>query len=190
MKTTILFLLFLSHLNIITAQESAFNKIKELYYKANSDNYQTHKLNMNTMRAAIGLQNTDVVFYYNSQQVNPEESHYKLDYHVVKIEVSYNISASMDYKIEYLFDENKNLIFYFSKVEGMWENSSLRYYLENNKLIKVISKSTNENGENEDYTDLKKFSQNDVNFANEYIQKSKKYLAFFNEMIKIEKLDK
>ena len=190
MKTAILFILFLSHLNFITAQESAFTKIKELYYKANPDNYQTHNLNMHTNQAAIGLQNTNVVFYYDSWQAKPEESHYKLEYHVVKVEVSYNVSASMDYKIEYLFDENKNLIFYYKKVEGMWENLSLRYYLDKNKLIKVVSISTDENGKSEDYSDTKKFNQSDVNFAKEYILKSKEYLSFFNEMIKIEKLDK
>lgn len=190
MKTTLLFLLFLSQLNIIIAQENTLKKIKDLYYKANTDNYQTHKLNMNTIQAAIGLQSTDIIFFYDSWQSDPEESPYKLDYRVVKIEVSYNIAASMDYKIEYLFDENENLVFYFRKAVGMWENSSLRYYLEKNKLIKIISKNINENGENEDYTNSKKFKKSDIDFAKQYIQKSKKYLAFFNEMIMIEKLDK
>ncbi len=190
MKTTIFSLLFLFQLNMITAQESALKKIKDLYYKANTDNYQTHKLSMNTMQAAVGLQTTETVFFYNSWQSNPEESPYKLNYKLVKIEVSYNISASMDYKIEYLLDENEKLVFYFKKAEGMWENSSLRYYYNKDKLIKVISKNTNENGENQDYTNTNNFKQNDVNSAKQNTDKSKKYLAFFYQMIKVEGLDK
>ena len=190
MKTKILLLLFVIQLSNITAQESTLKKIKNLYYKANADNYQTHKLSMSTMQAAIGLQTTDIVFFYDTQQVNPEESPYKLDYTLVKIEVSYNISASMDYKIEYLFDKNEELVFYFKKAEGVSGNSSIRYYYEKAKLIKVILTSTNENGENKDYTNTVRFKLDDMNFAKLYADKSKKYLAFFNEMIKVEGLNK
>ncbi len=190
MKTAVIFLLFLFQLVNITAQESALKKIKDLYYKANADNYQSHMVSLNTMRAAIGLQTTKINFYYESEQANPDESSYKLDYHLVKIVVSYNVAASMDYRIEYLFDENENLVFYFRKAEGMWENSTLRYYLDKNELIKVDSKSINELGESVGYTSLKNFKQADINIIKQYIEKSKKYLAFFNQMIEIESFDK
>ncbi len=189
MKAVLLFSVFLGFLNI-SAQETALKKIKERYYQVNADNYQTHIVELNTMQAAIGLQTTQLVFYYYSWQTDAEESAYELDYQLVKIEVSYNIAASMDYKIEYLFDDNEELIFYLKKVAGEWENSALRYYLDKNKLIKVISKGTNEEGKTIDYTSIKNFKQDDINSIKLCILNSTNYLNFFNELIKVEKLDK
>ncbi|OQY02748.1 MAG: hypothetical protein B6I20_06560 [Bacteroidetes bacterium 4572_117] len=189
MKAIILFITIFSF-SYATSQQNALKSIKNLYYKANADNYQSHTVKMNTMQAAIGLQTTDVVFYYDSWQIDPDESSYKLAYRVVKIEVSYNIAASANYKIEYLLNDDENLVFYFKKVEGAYENLSLRYYLDKNKLIKAISKNIAENGKSEEYSDMKNFKQADIDFAKQYIQKSKKYIAFFNEMIILESIDK
>ena len=190
MKTlTLSFLLFITFTNV-NAQESTIKKIKELYYQVNEDNYQTHTAEMNTMRAAIGLQTTKIKFYYYSWQRNPEESSYELDYDLLKIETSYNIAASMEYQNEYLFDEKGNLVFYLRKAEGAWENSSLRYYFDKNKLIKVISKGTNEDGKKMDYTNTSNFKQSDINEAKICFIKATQYSDFFNEMNEIQLLEK
>ena len=190
MKTLTLLFLVLFSTSIGIAQKSAIQKIKELYYQVNEDNYQTHTVEMNTMRAAIGLQTTKIVFYYYSWQSNPEESPFELDYSLLKIETSYNIAASMEYHNEYLFDENGNFVFYLRKAEGEWENSSQRYYFDKNKLIKVISKGTNEEGEKIDYTNTSNFKKDDLSVIKICILNATRYTDFFNEMTEIELLEK
>jgi len=190
MKAILLITIFVFSLKVAAAQETAIKKIKELYYQVNEDNYQSHVVELNTMRAAIGLQTTKIVFYYYSWQSNPEESPFELDYGLMKIETSYNIAASMEYTNEYLFDEEGNLVFYLKKAKGEWVNSSIRYYLDKNKLIKVISKGTNEEGENLDYISTKNFKLDDLNSVKLCILKANNYTDFFKEMTEIELLEK
>jgi len=190
MKSILLSIVLLFSLKVVTAQENAIKKIKELYYQVNEDNYQSHTVELNTMRAAIGMQTTKIVFYYYSWQSNPEESPFELDYSLMKIETSYNIAASMEFTREYLFNEDGNLVFYLKKAEGEWENLSIRYYLDKNKLIKVISKGTNEEGENLAYTSTKNFKLDDLNLVKLCILNANKYIDFFKEMTEIELLEK
>jgi len=190
MKAILLFTIFVFSLKVAAAQETAIKKIKELYYQVNEDNYQSHTVKLNTMRAAIGLQTTKIVFYYYSWQSNPEESPFELDYGLMKIETSYNIAVSMEYSNEYLFDKNGNLVFYLRKAEGEWENSSIRYYLDKNKLIKVISKGTDEDGENLDHVSTKNFKQDDINSVKLCLLNANRYTDFFKEMTEIELLEK
>ena len=174
----------------IFAQEEAVKEIKTRYYEVNEDNFYIHSLTFNSMKAAIGMQTTDVKYYFFSWQKDPETDPYLLDYSIAKIEITYNISASMNYTIEYLFDENENLIFYFYKAEGMWENEESRYYLEKDNLIKCTVNKTIETGEEQKYTKTKKFSTKENETVKKAISKAKKYIKSFYLMLEIEEIDK
>ncbi len=191
MKTFLSILLLISTINI-HAQEDAIAKIRERYAQVNEEDagYQTHSVELNTMQAAIGLQTTKIAFRYMAFQSNPEEDPAKLEYTLAKISVSYNISDGMEYHIEYLFDENQNLIFYFRKAEGEWENYQYRYYFNKGKLIKVIIKSINEMGLKLDYSDTKNFKSKDIEYAKSCFLKAKEYIDFFHMMTDIEYIDK
>lgn len=191
MKTIFSFIILLIVFNV-NAQEDAINKIRALYAQVNNEDagYETHRVELNTMQAAIGLQTTKIEFRYLAFQSNPEEDPTKLEYHVAKISVSYNISGGMEYHIEYLFDDYENLVFYYKKAEGAWENYEYRYYFKDASLIKVIIKSVNETGLKLDYTDTQKFKDKDLKYAKDCRQKAKKYLLFFSNLTSIEYLDK
>jgi hypothetical protein len=191
MKTFLSFLIIIFAINL-QAQEETLKKIRERYAQVNDEDagYRTHYLELNTMQAAIGLQTTKVAFRYSAYQSDPEEYPDKLDYTLAKISVDYNISDGMEYHTEYLFDENQNLIFYYRKAEGQWENYQYRYYFNKGKLIKVIIKSINEMGLKIDYTNIKDFKEKDIKYAHECFANADEYLSFFNQMINIEQIDK
>ncbi|MCF6242914.1 MAG: hypothetical protein L3J74_16420 [Bacteroidales bacterium] len=147
-------------------------------------------MKLNTMQAAIGLQTTKIEFRYTAFQSNPEEAPYGLEYSLAKINVWYNISDGMEYYIEYLFDENQNLIFYYRRAIGKWENYQYRYYFNEGKLIKVIIKSINEMGLKLDYTDTGNFKTKDIEYAKKCFSNAKEYIDFFHIMTDIEYLDK
>jgi len=191
MKAILTFLLLIFTLNI-SAQEDVIKKIRARYAEVNDENdfYQTRILQLNTMQAAIGLQTTTIEYLYRYEQEDPEVDPYKLVYGVAKISIDYNISDGMRYHIEYLFDDNQNLIFYYKKAEGQWENYQYRYYFDKGKLIKVIIKSINEMGLKLDYTNTANFKEKDLKYAADCIAKAKEYKNFFDTMTDIEFLDK
>ncbi len=191
MKTFLSFLILILAINL-QAQEETVKKIRERYAQVNDEDagYQTHFLELNTMQAAIGLQTTKIAFRYIAFQSDPEEDPYKQDYILAKISIDYNISDGMKYHTEYLFDDNQNLIFYYRKAVGKWENYQYRYYFNKGKLIKVIIKSINEMGLKLDYTDTDNFKSKDLNYATECRLNAKKYLDFFRQITDIEYIDK
>jgi hypothetical protein len=191
MKPFLSFLILILAINL-QAQEETVKKIRERYAQVNDEDagYQTHFLELNTMQAAIGLQTTKIAFRYIAFQSDPEEDPYKLNYILAKISIDYNISDGMEYHTEYLFDDNQNLVFYYRKAVGKWENYQYRYYFNKGKLIKVIIKSINEMGLKIDYTNIKDFKEKDIKYAQDCFANAKKYLIFFNQITDIEYIDK
>ncbi len=190
MRTILSLLLLVFALNLL-AQNDKIKAIKDLYYSINNDMpFQTRTVSMNTMHAAIGMQTTNIKFWFLSEQTDPEEDPYETTYTPVKVQVNYNIAAGMNYTIEYLLNEKGELVFYFKQAKGEWENYTYRYYFDQNKLIKVMIKSINETGLKIDYTDTANFKEKDLEYAKECIENAKQYVDFFDIMTNIEYLDK
>ena len=60
------------------AQKSPLDKIKTKYYQVNEQNeyYSIHTVTLNSMLPAVGLQTKTIKFYYQAEQLNPEEDPY------------------------------------------------------------------------------------------------------------------
>ncbi len=174
----------------LTAQEDAVKKIREKYNRVNSDEYFYDTLCARTTLAAIGEQMTGARFFYSAWQSNPETAPYTMSYRLEKVEVAYNIAASMNYQIEYLFDDTEKLIFYFYKASGMWDNQEIRYYFDKEKLIKSSVKKTLETGEQIDYSDTRNFKSDDLSESKKAQEKSKKYIDHFQRILLFEQIEK
>ncbi|MBN1253152.1 MAG: hypothetical protein JXR51_03985 [Bacteroidales bacterium] len=186
---SLIIIVLISSVNIFS-QTDAIKKIKEQYYQVTDENYQTHQLTFNTMLPAIGLQTTNVKYYYSSIQSNPEIDPYKLTYKVVKILVTYNVAANMDFTFEYLFDDNQNLIFLYENSYNYQENIEKRYYYNKTNLIQINSKTFDNKGLKDDYSESKNFKPNDLQEAKKNMIKAKKHVSLFSQIINIENLDK
>ena len=124
-----------------------------------------------------------------SEQVDPEEDPYLLQHEIVKIKVTYNIAAGMNYTIEYLYDKKQDLIFYFQEENGHSSYNKNRLYFKSKKLIKTISATKSDENEEEKKTYTKNFKKSDIDAARIAISNSLKYKALFSNLLEIEQLN-
>lgn len=135
------FVFYLVALNL-QAQQEAIQNIKEQYYAvkeniktAESENIgHVHTVETSTMVPGVGLQNTVIKFFYDSRE-HPDCEAYYLDI-LRLVSIEYQIAASMNYYMEYLFSTNEVLMFQYTKAEGM-EAYEERYYFDKDTLIKL-----------------------------------------------------
>jgi len=172
--------------------DQRIDKIRELYQSiqeldcGESCAHFKHKIVYHTMMPAIGLQTTIVQFFYYSGQLDPETDPYLLTHELKKVKVTYNIAASVDYTIEYLYDEHDDLVFYYWKEETAVEQGEKRFYFHNNKLIKVIMDYRTWEGDSIKYTDTSHFKAEDRKTAESLIQKALDYKKLFEMLITVE----
>lgn len=172
--------------------DKRIDKIKDLYDQAkqlemDGEKQFYHEVTINTMQAAIGLQTTKIRFIYKSWQADPKKDPYLLNHQLLKVIVRYNISASVDYLIEYLYDKKGNLVFYFWQ-EKTSEIQEKRYYFENQKLIQVIMDSKRNQGNPLKYTSKKSFKKEDLQNAKLVSKKAKEYMKLFRNLLQIEQI--
>ncbi len=165
---------------------SIYNEVKQFEEGIGNEHFH-HDIILNTMHSVIGLQTTKIRFIYDSMQVDPEEDPYHLSHQLRKVIVRYNISASANYLIEYLFDEKQNLIFYFWQEKTM-ETNETRCYFYKKRLIRVIKDYKNDQGKSVKSTAKKNFKKNDLQDARSILKKANKYKKMFRQILSIEQL--
>lgn len=148
-------------------------------------------------RPAIGPQNTTINFYWNnmsSESYEGDGEDYVVNRVLYFVTVEYNIAASVNYHIEYLYNDKAELIFCFYQEATSYDTKfiEIRYYYDCSKLIKHSYK---EYMLKEDMTmgDLleqkeisEKFSKEILTQATEYTSIAARYLESFNSLLELE----
>ncbi len=199
MKKSIILSIFLTHILFLlsTSLYSAdkeilkirdhYNKIKEQH----SDKDLEHIVTLKTIHAAIGLQTTKIRFLHSSWQSNPEISPYMTETKLNMVIVTYNISASVIYTIEYLFDKDEKLIFYFSQETVQNEDNTTkesRYYFQDGKLIKVVIDEYDRNNVRKKTMRRNTLVKEDVERSQLIKSKSEEYKKLFKNLESVEEL--
>lgn len=166
-----------------------YNSVKQLH----SDERFEHHVTLNTIHAAIGLQTTKIRFLHSSWQSDPEKSPYLTETKLNMVIVTYNISASVIYTIEYLFDKEERLIFYFWQEVIQNEDSNSkekRYYFQNGKLIKVILDECTRNNVQNDKSVVRRnnFVKEDKDYSELIKSRAAEYKKLFENLETAEKL--
>lgn len=113
---------------------------------------------------------------------------------LLKASVSYNIAASAEFTITYVFSEKGNLIYYHYKEIG-YRCYEKEMYFHNEKLIKVKQRPIEENclgALDEHKTAYEKtsgFSKEDVSEASDALKKAEKYKESFNYLFEINTME-
>ncbi len=181
-KTVIIFICFLFFVQYTNAQNEIKAKVYSIQQNIDDEWFRFHKVEFNSMLAAIGLQRTHLTFYYEAWQVDPQYDPYEMDARLIMLEVTYNIAASVDYTQEYLFDEDENLMFYMHKEEGAYNNESLYYYFDKEELILLEKQGLEEEIEMLD-ADTETLDE-----AAAITRKAKSYLLVFKSLLDVEQL--
>lgn len=199
MKKVIIILCFIlssSHLftqiNIIKSIDNYTAKIDSIIsYDADfHDMYMVHSINFETNIRAIGKQYTKVDFYYPMPADSVVETENDVQFLYIykpplKVSVEYNIAASQNNRINYYFDDSGNLVLYIYLSEGAYGFEKEQYYFAGDELIKFISNKI----EGETVKE-KDFTRHDLFLSGKIQKKAKEYKKMFDELVKLEELDK
>ncbi len=172
------------------AADSRINKIKEIYNRAKElESYEGshHSVIYRTVLPAVGLQTTNVTFYYLSEQRSEQENPYHLTHRLLKVKVTYNVAASLFYTIEYLYEQDK-LIFYYCKEESANQPLEKRYYFAGGTLIQTIGDGPDASGNNRRVLQSEHFQKADQLAATAAINKAESYRRFFMQLLEAEQL--
>lgn len=162
--------------------------------------YFVHRINYHSNFRAIGLQNTEVSFYYAQPEdaVNEEtgDPTFELIYSPPpKVTIDYNIAASQYVNIEYYYRDGK-LVLYVCLSKGAYYCKEEKYYFNSTGLIKL---SVTEPEDCRDIETLERpqvyersgnFSSGEQKIAEDILKRSKEYNRAFDELIRIEGLEK
>jgi hypothetical protein len=170
--------------------------------------YLVHSARLETNRRAIGIQYTNVKYYYSypGDSVIETENEVKFLYIYkppLKVTVEYNIAASQNIFIEYYFGTEGNLIFYYMLTKGVYTCGEEKYFFKNDELLKVTSEPIENcvdkdgtplidftSGKYKSYEKDKDFTRHDLFLAGNILKKARKYLKMFDELVKLEEIDK
>jgi hypothetical protein len=181
----------------VFGSEAKIKEIRERYRtvseKIDHEELLRHEIIFKTLVPGIGFQVTTMHFYYEFLQDG--ETGEILQSPLIKVTLDYSIAASVSFYIEYLFDETEEVTFYYLRAEGA-ECGEERFYFDNEKLVKVkISplEDCMENGAGylyEEYERSGGFSTEDHAKAKKIVRKAQEHTQFFDEMGRIEQLEK
>ncbi len=161
--------------------------------------YFIHTINLKTNRRAIGLQVTEIKFYYEQQGdtlIEKGDMTEFLDIYKppVKVKVDYNIAASQNITIEYYPNDKGKLIYYHYLTKGAYTKGEEFYYFENEKPIKIKSVELESEYEvlekYKDYNKEKDFTKENLKKSKEIVNNWNDYKKMFDQMIYTEKIDK
>ncbi len=152
--------------------------------------YMLHTINFETNKRAIGKQYTTVKYYYpfpiDSVVETDDRTHFLYIYKPpVYVSVQYNIAAAQDNTFNYYFDNEGGLVFYRYLSEGAYGAEKEQFYFNKNKLIKFETHAADENiiKEND-------FTEHDLSRAANVLKKASEYQEMFDELVKLEDIDK
>jgi hypothetical protein len=149
-----------------------------------------HLINFETNIRAIGKQHTTVKFYFPMPPDSVIETENDVQFLYiykppVKISVEYNIAASQNNKINYYYDESGYLVFYSYLSEGAYGSEKEQYYFVKDELKKFVSYTPEGAIEKE-----KDFTRHDLFLSGNIQKKAKEYKKMFDELVKLEEIDK
>jgi len=173
-----------------SAKPDRIENIRKLYKKAGELECETgceqfsNKIILNTMVPGIGLQTTVISFTYTSIQKAPEDDPYLLAYILHKVTVTYNIAASEKYRLEYLYDEKEEPVFYYWKRERPLDNTidEKRYYFQDQKLIMAKVDMRSPSPEKGSYSVTAGFQKGDIHSASTAVSQAKQYRSLFKKI--------
>jgi len=153
------------------------------------DTYMVHEIKFETNKRAIGKQYTSVMFYYpfpiDSVVEAGENTEFLYVYKPpVLVSVEYNIAAAQNNTFNYYFD-NGSLLYYSYLSEGAYGNENEKYYFNKDGLVSFEIHSAGKNIVKE-----KDFTKNDLSLASGILKKASEYQKMFNELVKLEDIDK
>lgn len=198
MKKVIITFCFILAVSQLFSQSGVKEKIDRHVAEINSsisddgdfhDTYMVHEIKFETNKRAIGKQFTSVKFYYpfpiDSVVEADENTQFLYIYKPpVFVSVEYNIAAAQNNTFNYYFDEG-SLIYYSYISEGAYGNENEKYYFNKNELIKFETHTNDDNiikGE--------VFTEQDMSRAANILKKASEYQKMFNELVKLEDIDK
>jgi hypothetical protein len=194
--TTILGIVIASFVSGPAGADQRIEKIRELYKSAQElacgegCEGNVHELRMSTVLAAIGLQVTDVRFYFTSCQAAPEKDPSLMDHALKMVAVTYNVAAGMKYRIEHLYDGKGNPVFCYWKEENEHGEAPIvsekRYYFQGGQLIQVIVDVKDEETAPRKYAQTSNFKAGDIADAKQMLAKALRYRGLFKTVLQAE----
>lgn len=150
---------------------------------------------INTKRnvRAIGLQNTEINFYF----MQKEDSVYENENDVMfipqynpplKIQIEYNIAASQTENISYYYNKAGALVFYHRMSEGAYGSFWQRCWFDNNILIKIMKDESSNIKTNDEITG--KPQHEDLVDGDNIKETASIYLKEYYNLFELEMLDK
>jgi len=153
------------------------------------DNYMVHEIKFETNKRAIGKQYTSAKFYFPMPGDSVVETGERTDFLYiykppVRVSVQYNIAASQNNTMNYYFDKG-SLVFYHYSSEGEYGAENEQYYFNKDELIKFETHTPDNNIIKE-----KDFTKHDLFVAENILKKAAEYRKMFDELVKLEDIDK
>lgn len=182
MRAVILLIVIL-HPSLLPAEpDSRIEAIRSRYNQAleieqGGLNYH-HDIVLNTMLPAVGLQTTKIRFIYTSEQASPEKDPYLLTRKLHLVRVTYNVAASAQFHMEYLFDDRERPIFYFEQEKREDSIKEKRLYFGKGVLIRIIDSGRSPGAA--------LISTEDHREARSIVRRAEEYLRFFRNLVRIE----
>ena len=198
MKKVIIIFCFILAASQLFSQSSYTEKIDQYVNEINKnisfdegihDTYMLHEIKFETNKRAIGKQYTSVKFYYpfpiDSVVEADENTQFLYIYKPpVFVSVEYNIAAAQNNTFNYYF--NKGSLIYYSYVsEGAYGNENEKYYFNKDKLVSFETHTADES-----ITKQKNFTDHDLYVSGNTLKRAAKYLKIFDELVKLEDIDK
>jgi len=170
--------------------------------------YLVHSVNFETNVRAIGIQHTEIKFYYPFPGDSVVENENGVNFFYVykpplKVTVEYNIAASQNILIEYYYGTEGNLILYYMLTKGAYTCGEENYFFNKDELLKISSEPIENcadkdgipltdftGGKYKSYMKEKDFTRHDLFLAGNMQKKAKEYIKMFNELVKFEQIDK
>lgn len=97
-----------------------------------------HEAQLNTVLPAVGAQTKQLRFIHRSQLTDPEREPYAMSHELVKVVESYFVAASTEIRNEYLYNGRGELVFHFSREEGVDGYRALRIYFDAGAPYRVL----------------------------------------------------
>ncbi len=162
MKKIVLINILMCSCFLLNAQNSHISKIRSDYSEIQKSiqNQRTDipkndiSIIQNQNVAGIGEQKIEYKFWFDIIYYDSDDMKHRLDFATRK----YHIAASVYSYEEFMFDNAGNLSFYYIRLNSEYEkiDYEIRLYFNNKKLIKVIAKELQPNGNRRKSSDYKK----------------------------------
>jgi len=170
------------------AENPDITRIRALYAEAQKKEcgsgceHHNYNITLNTMMPATGMQTKKIRFTLSAEQANPREDPYLFLRRLHKVTVSWNISASAQYTVEYLYDEKERPVFFFHREAAVGGNSEKRFYFTGNRLIRVDAIPGPAPESRARYIRERGFSDNEVREARAILHRAVRYRKLFRTL--------